>query len=188
VNVEIETTRQDLTESERERASTYLDETRNALLREIDGLSEARWTFKPALDRWSIAEILEHLAIVGNRVEDTLAQLPQAPAPPAGYDPKITDETVVKATAEPTTKFQAPSVISPSGRLTPASALDHFITSCGSIDATLQSGSHLRGHVLSHPVVGPLDGYQWILLVAAHIARHTKQVRDVKTAPSFPTH
>jgi hypothetical protein len=28
-------------------------------------------------------------------------------------------------------------------------------------------------------VLGPLDGYQWILFVGAHEARHTGQIREI---------
>jgi hypothetical protein len=31
-----------------------------------------------------------------------------------------------------------------------------------------------------------MDGYQWILAVAAHSARHTQQILEVKADPKFP--
>ena len=37
--------------------------TRAKFLKSIDGLTEAQWTFKPAPDRWSIAEVAEHIGI-----------------------------------------------------------------------------------------------------------------------------
>ena len=44
----------------------------------------------------------------------------------------------------------------------------------------------LRGHVVEHPALGALDGYQWVLFLAAHSVRHTKQILEVKTEPGFP--
>ena len=32
-------------------------------------------------------------------------------------------------------------------------------------------------------VLKTLDGYQWVLLIAAHSARHTAQIEEVKAAP-----
>jgi hypothetical protein len=188
VNLEMEATQQDITQQEREKASHYLGETQHALLRETDRLSEAQWNFQPAPDRWSIAEILEHVAIVSHRVEEILARLPQAPAPASDRDQKAIDEAIVKATETVITKFQAPSIIAPTGRWLPASSIDHLRDSCAATDALLQSASDLRGHVISHPVVGPLDGYQWILIAAAHLARHTKQILEVKADTKFPAH
>jgi hypothetical protein len=52
--------------------------------------------------------------------------------------------------------------------------------------AILQSTPDLRAHVVAHPALGPLDGYQWILTVAAHTERHTKQILEVKADTRFP--
>ena len=44
----------------------------------------------------------------------------------------------------------------------------------------------LRDHFFDHPVLGPMDGYQWLLLIATHSARHTAQIEEVKADPNFP--
>jgi hypothetical protein len=31
-----------------------------------------------------------------------------------------------------------------------------------------------------------LDGYEWILFIAAHSDRHTKQIKEVEADPNFP--
>ena len=31
-----------------------------------------------------------------------------------------------------------------------------------------------------------LDGYEWLLYIAAHSERHTKQIDEVKADPHFP--
>jgi hypothetical protein len=31
-----------------------------------------------------------------------------------------------------------------------------------------------------------LDGYEWVLFVAGHSERHTKQINEVKADPNFP--
>jgi len=40
--------------------------------------------------------------------------------------------------------------------------------------------------VVEHPALGALDGYQWVLFLAAHGVRHTKQILEVKAEPCFP--
>src|SRR5262245_26025221 len=46
---------------------TYLLEnlirSRDELIKETQGLSKSQWSFKEAPDRWSINEVVEHLAI-----------------------------------------------------------------------------------------------------------------------------
>src|SRR6478736_6017754 len=40
----------------------YLEKTSQGVLAATKGLSEAQWNFKPATNRWSVAEITEHIA------------------------------------------------------------------------------------------------------------------------------
>jgi hypothetical protein len=54
---------QDITPAEKDKALHYLAETRDGLAGAVKGLSEAQWKFKPGPDRWSVAEVVEHLAV-----------------------------------------------------------------------------------------------------------------------------
>ena len=49
----------------------------------------------------------------------------------------------------------------------------------------LKSATGLRAHLADSPM-GKLDGYEWVLLIAAHSERHTKQMLEVKADPNFP--
>jgi DinB family protein len=177
---------QDLTESEREKALRYLVETRTGVADTVKGLSEAQWKFKPAPDRWSVAEVVEHLAVIEDLVKEILGKLGQAPAGAPDRDPKKIDAFLFAEIPDRSKKFQAPPEVSPTGRWAPADALKHFQDDRNQIAQVLQTKSDLRQHVINHPAFGPLDGYQWILAVAAHSARHTKQILEVKTDPHFP--
>src|ERR1700720_4915937 len=53
---------QDVSQADKERALQYLESTKHGVLDATRGLSEAQWNFKSAPDRWSIAEVMEHLA------------------------------------------------------------------------------------------------------------------------------
>ena len=53
---------QELTKVEREHALQYLESTRKDVLDATNGLSEAQWNFKPGPDRWSVAQVMEHIA------------------------------------------------------------------------------------------------------------------------------
>jgi DinB family protein len=178
---------QTLTQAERERALRYLTDTRNGVSDAVKGLSEAQWKFKPAPDRWSVAEVVEHLALTEELVsKQVLADLNKAPAGAANRDVKQVDAMIVDKITDRTTKFEAPPPVAPTGRWTPATALDHFLDGRAQTIALLQSTPDLRQHVINHPAFGPLDGYEWILAVAGHSARHTKQIIEVKADPNFP--
>src|ERR1700693_1136229 len=53
---------QDVSQADRDRALQYLESTKRGVVDATKGLSDAQWNFKPAPDRWSIAEVMEHLA------------------------------------------------------------------------------------------------------------------------------
>src|ERR1700685_1644247 len=52
-----------LTPQEREAALKQFAATRDNFLKSISGISEKQWTFKPAPDRWSVAEVAEHITV-----------------------------------------------------------------------------------------------------------------------------
>jgi len=62
----------------------HLERTRDAFVTASDGLSDAQYRFAPASDGWSIAQIVEHVALVELRILEVIGRLPQAPAPSDG--------------------------------------------------------------------------------------------------------
>ena len=53
---------QELTQAEKEHALQYLESTTRDVLDATKDLSEAQWNFKAAPDRWSVAQVMEHIA------------------------------------------------------------------------------------------------------------------------------
>lgn len=51
------------TEADRNYLVGQLTRTRDSLIQETESLSNAQWNFKEAKDRWSIKEVVEHIAI-----------------------------------------------------------------------------------------------------------------------------
>ena len=51
------------TESERQVLLSELDRTTKGLMLEIEDLNQQQWTFQESPDRWSIAQIVEHLTV-----------------------------------------------------------------------------------------------------------------------------
>jgi len=175
------------TPAERAHAVQYLSETRNGVAAAVQGLSDAQWNFKPAPDKWSIAQIVEHLAITEDLIsKKVLVEIKTAPAGAADRDAKQVDATVVAKMTDRTTKYQAPEPIQPTGRWTHAEALQHLLDSRAQTISLVESTPGLRDHVISHPAFGPLDGYEWALAAAGHSARHTQQILEVKADPNFP--
>ena len=72
-----------LNPEERKFLIEQMEISKKAFLSSLAGISEAQWSFKPAPDRWSIAECMEHIAaaedfILGN-IQEGVMKAPAAP-------------------------------------------------------------------------------------------------------------
>lgn len=179
---------QSLTPAERDKAAAYLESTRQGVLDATKGLSEAQWKFKSAPDRWSIAEVVEHIAAAEDMLRGMVTdQVMKAPPRPAGEDVAAIDAMVLSAIPDRSHKAQAPEPLKPTNRFgSPEASLKHFSDSRAETVAFLQKTDGLRAHAADSPLGKKLDGYEWILFIAAHSDRHTKQILEVKADPNFP--
>ena len=178
---------QEVTPAEKDRALQYLESTKKNVVEATKGLSEAQWNFKPAPDRWSVAQVMEHIAAAEDFLRDvTKDKVMTSPAGESGRDVKKTDEAVLAMVPDRTHKAQAPEPLVPSNRFgSPDGSLKHFAESRSATEDFLKSTAGLRDHVMDSPL-GKLDGYEFVLFVAAHSERHTKQINEVKADPNFP--
>ena len=178
---------QEVTQAEKDKALQYLETTKKDVLEATKGLSEAQWNFKSAPDRWSVAQVMEHIAAAEDFIRGTLKEkIMIAPAGEAGRDVKKTDDAVLAMVPDRTTKVQAPEPLVPTNRFgSPDGSIKHFVESRAATEDFLKTTTGLRDHVTDSPM-GKLDGYEFVLLIAAHSERHTKQINEVKADPNFP--
>lgn len=198
-----------LTKEDRDFGVQYLKETRRQLLDAVAALSDAQMKFKATPDKWSIAEIVEHLVNAENAVFAVTQQIVKtplqaelqtlvkervmkSPVPVKGPGTNgllVKDQTIIlTATNRTTRKFQAPEPVAPRGKLTAKSDLVTAFTQARGRTITFleTTTEELRGHFAEHWVLGVLDAYQWIMFVTAHSERHLMQLNEVKAAPGFP--
>jgi uncharacterized damage-inducible protein DinB len=179
-----------LTPEERESALKSFQATRDKFLQSIAGLSQKQWTFKPAPDRWSVAEVAEHIAVSESTLSGLVEkQIMASPAAPEKREQvKGKDEIILERVPDRSHKAQAPEFLRPTGRwATEADLTKAFEESRqATIDYIRTTNDDLRDHFFDHPVFGTLDGYQWLLLISTHSARHTAQIEEVKADPNFP--
>jgi uncharacterized damage-inducible protein DinB len=180
-----------LAQGERDFAMSSMWATRKFFLDSIAGLSKKQWNFKPAPDRWSIAECAEHIALS----EDMLAGAGKAalktPAEPdkamRGAKGRAADQKLLDAVADRSKKAKAPEQLQPQSKFkTAQEAVAHFQKSRGAnIEYIATTQDDLRGHLSNGPV-GAMDSYQWFLTMSAHTERHTKQILEVKADAKYP--
>ena len=178
---------QELTQTEKDHALQYLESTKKDVLVATKGLSEAQWNFKPGPDRWSVAQVMEHIAASEDFIRaNFLDKVMTLPGGEPGRDAKKMDAAVEAMIPDRSHKAQAPEPLVPNNRFgTPEGSLKHFLESRETTEQYLRSTAGLRDHVMDGPV-GKMDGYEFILFIAAHNERHVKQINEVKADPNFP--
>jgi hypothetical protein len=177
-----------MTPAERERALAYLAETRENLHRSTKGLSATQLQFKPAPDRWSVAECLEHIAIVEgfilSAINNTLQQ------PPGSFKSAMSDDVLderLKKATERATRVKAPANLEPTGRRPHDQLHREFdATRKRTADFVSSTNAPLRQSGFPHPILGNLDCYQWVLLIGGHGERHRAQAEEVMADANFP--
>src|SRR5271166_3452825 len=107
-----------LSAEEREAALNSLQATHDAFLKSISGLSEKQWRFKPAPDRWSVAEVSEHIAVsesmIFGMVQGKVMASPAEPSKRA--EVKATDQQILTMVPDRSHKVQAPEFLKPTNR------------------------------------------------------------------------
>ena len=179
-----------LSPEEREFALKNLQTTHDKFVQSIAGLSQKQWTFKPGPDRWSVAEVAEHITVSESAILGLIQkQVMASPAAPEKREQvKGKDEMLLQKVPDRSHKAQAPEFLRPTGRwateadLTKAFEESRKVT----MDYVRTTSDDLRDHFFDHPVFGTMDGYQWLLLLSSHSARHTAQIEEVKADPNFP--
>lgn len=179
---------QTLTPADRDKAMKYLESTRQGVVDATKGLSQAQWNFKAAPDKWSVAEVTEHIAAAEDYIRGmVMEKVMTAPARPAGEDVAAIDSMVVQAIPDRSQKKQAPEPLKPTNRFgSPEGSVKHFLESRVTTEDFLTKTPDLREHAADSPLGKNLDGYEWVLFIAAHSERHTKQILEVKADANFP--
>ena len=92
---------------------------RDQVVSESEKLTDAQWNFKAAPGRWSVGEVVEHLALSESLLFDLQQKTAGGPEAPAERRAatKGKDETIMKAIPDRTEKAQAPEPLQPGGRL-----------------------------------------------------------------------
>jgi hypothetical protein len=105
-------------------------------------------------------------------------------AAPRSSEPVINsrrERAIVERGADRRRKIEAPDVAIPGGRfLTLQEALQAFAESrARTIGFVENRNDDLRMLLTDHPVVGRVNGYETVLLIAVHPLRHARQIEEI---------
>jgi len=166
---------------------------RDKLLRSISELNDAQLNYKPEGTKWSICDIIHHLALtdeantklMANLLKRALAESLPADPSPDGSELHSADDVFARMEAP---KFQAPDRVAPQSHLPVEESLARLKASRErALEAVEQMSAYdLSGLTFPHPFAGDLNAYQWMLMGGGHEFRHVEQIKRIKALPDFP--
>ena len=153
------------------------DQARKELLAQVELLSDEEINQKPAENRWSIKQLLQHLYLMEGSVAKSIQQRL------ASDEQNITTDKPIQLTVDRSTKVDAPDFVTPTDDF---ATLDELKTKLSATHAMLHDISEnttedqLAVKSNPHPVFGEMSLTQWIPFVGYHELRHIKQIKEVK--------
>jgi hypothetical protein len=153
------------------------------------GLSEQQLLWTPPEGGWSVAQVLEHLAITNEQYLSAIREALTAASPPAGrvWRPSLAGRMLAHS-LQSTLKVPAPRAFKPGPAASPGSRA-RFLQSVDDLLAQLDraSAADLRTRTLSPAArMIPLNLGDAFRLQILHADRHLQQIRRVKDRPQFP--
>jgi uncharacterized damage-inducible protein DinB len=168
-----------------EEVLSYLDSERAALRDAVELLPAELRDQQPGPDRWSVAQVLQHLVMIEKRIAMGMTKW-VGDASAGGLGPEADTSSVLKSLdlaliADRSNRRNAPEEVRPAGDLDAASAWAALEKTRAALRAAVLPGDGLAlSEVIQpHPVLGPINIYQWLLFVGSHEARHTGQVGEI---------
>jgi uncharacterized damage-inducible protein DinB len=159
------------------------DKIREKTKRLVASLTDEQITALPEGEKWTIAGIIEHIAIVQDgmtRISAKLLNQAKAAGKTSDGMARFSDNFQLKAAEAQRLKFEAPDRVRPTGNQTIEESLQKM-------DAAREELENLRPLFESvecsdfkfpHPFMGDLTAHEWLALVGGHEMRHLKQIEN----------
>lgn len=167
-----------------------LRETQGKLFDTVRGLVPEQWQFQPECGRWSIADCLEHVVLVENRILKSIGKVLTRQAEPEKKARAVEKDLFLKdgTALDRTQRLNAPEPLTPKQTWAdPGQLMKEFeATRARTIAFVESSEDDLRSYFFPHIAFGDLDCYQWLMLLPLHCERHIAQIEEIKSAAGFP--
>ncbi len=181
------------TESDRDTITTLVTNSKLELIRAIKGLSEKQLNFKPADTSWSIKGVVEHLASYAEYYYWELITVTRMPLPQYLDSIRCPDQHFMSLADSPE-KHVASQLFIPRDKYGDfENTLKQYTIFNDILIAFIKNNKqNLREYFSVRPAKGVFDcrwrdAHQVIIVEAAHVYRHLKQIERIKSHQNFPT-
>jgi hypothetical protein len=160
----------------------YLDRQHANLQEAIVSIDPAHRGMRPGTDRWSVDEVVAHLAIIEERIARMLGGA-AAKARSEGVGPDQSSESFLSSWSDAkildrSRKIRNPRGDPPQDMADPYASFEASRTAFGEM-LKAADGVDLSKVSAPHPAFGDMNGYEWIAFTAAHRGRHADQIREI---------
>jgi len=162
-----------------------LDKVHEKLTATVAPLAEGEFKRQPTDGGWSVAQILQHLCLVEERVIKDLEKAVSRPPRKVSFVRRFVPTSIVSSRL---VRVKAPQAVNPEAgpeevRAMPGKdeaianynrARNHLKKLCAT-----QGNDRFRKIVFKHPFLGEIDGVAAVSFIGYHELRHYKQIREV---------
>lgn len=177
-----------ISQSDRDKLIQDLERSRKIFLDAIaDVKTEAQWNYKPAPDRWSVAECAAHIIAAEEYFRQNMREALKNPPLPAAQQSDAGDAMLSKMVRDRSQRFQAPAALEPTGKVKPKAQTiaDFEATRAETLKYVRGTQDPLREHGAGTPPAVS-SAYQLLLMLSGHTERHTAQLLEVKASAGYP--
>ncbi|MEO8069779.1 MAG: DinB family protein [Acidobacteriota bacterium] len=163
----------------------HLEDTRAVLRAALEDVPAVLRDTRPAPDRWSVAEVVEHLVLIETRVAAMFTGAVEA-AKRHGLGKEDEISSVLEATdrqqfTDRTQRLEAPEGRRPSGGVDAVTGWSSLTALRGLSERSIRATDGLAIGTVSvpHPRFGPMSLYKWVAFIGYHELRHAEQIREI---------
>lgn len=163
--------------------------TRDMLVKETQGLSKQQWAFKESPDRWSINQVVEHIAIwellLDHEVSRALRDGPKPEIAKTARPDSVVVSFIMEEKPHISTEYTKPYTYTlPSGSNQLENNVAWFLKLRNESIAYIENATeNLRIYNL---VPGSPNLHQRFITMFGHCERHLRQIRKIKNHPNYP--
>ncbi|HYJ87693.1 MAG TPA: DinB family protein [Pyrinomonadaceae bacterium] len=160
------------------RALNRLDSVHARLLQTVTPLDSKIFSQRPSENEWSVAEIIQHLSLVEERVTKELGAAIARQPQRVGFLRRLIPTSIVSSRLF---RVKAPKGVNPIVVPQKDDAIQNFEQARRKLKALCDAHdvSRFKNLIFKHPFLGDIDGVATISFIGYHEHRHYKQIREV---------
>lgn len=159
------------------------DAVRSKLKETVTTLTGEQLNALPEGEKWSIRQIVEHVAMVNDGAvricTRLLSKAEEGGRPAIGFH--VSDEFVEKGAGVAGLKLEAPEIVHPVAGASLADSIQKLDASSRAMQSLREKFEKFDGTdpKFPHPYFGDLSAQEWFVLSGAHEGRHLRQIRRI---------